>query len=60
MSNGMKLDFVLADELEVPFWGMNCIPDKGAYREYNTFSLNSEIGGAFQGFILPEHNLKYD
>ena len=44
--------FLLAEELGVPFWGMNCIPDKGAYREYTPFSFNNYIGGPFQGFIL--------
>jgi len=52
--------FLLAEELGVPFWGVQCLPDKGAYREYSPFSLNNYIGGAFQGFILPEYNLRYD
>lgn len=52
--------FLLAEELGVPFWGMNCIPDKGAYREYTPFSFNNYIGGPFQGFILPDFDLRYD
>lgn len=52
--------FLMASELGVPFFGLQCLPDKGAYREYSPISLTNYIGGAFQGFILPEFDLRYD
>ena len=50
--------FELAEEFGVKFWGVNCLPDKGAYREYTPFSLNNYIGGPFQAFI--DMDLRYD
>jgi len=52
--------FILAEDLGVPFFGLQCLPDKGAYREYTPLSFNNYIGGAFQGFILPDFQLRYD
>ena len=48
----------LAIDLNVKYWGLNCISDKGAYREYTPFAMTSYIGGPFQA-----HNanpLRYD
>lgn len=55
-----EMCFNIAEQLQVPFWGMNCIADKGAYREYSPFSFVSYIGGGFQAFILPNFKLRYD
>lgn len=50
--------FNLAEEWGVKFWGINCVSDKAAYREYMPFSLSNYIGGPFQAFIDCE--LRYD
>lgn len=42
--------FMLADELGVKYWGMNLLPDKGAYREYTPLSMKSPVLGPFQAF----------
>lgn len=41
------------------FWGMNCVPDKMAYREGSPFNTNAYIGGPFQ-VILKDNVLRYD
>lgn len=41
------------------FFGLNCVTDKGAYREHTPFSTNKYIGGPFQGFING-NELRYD
>jgi len=43
--------FNLAKQLDVRFWGINIIPDKGAYREYTPFSFNNVVLGPFGGFL---------
>lgn len=43
--------FDLASEFGVKYWGINIIPDKGAYREYTPFALKSVILGPFGGFF---------
>lgn len=50
--------FSLADQFGVKFWGVNIIQDKGAYREYTPFALNSVVLGPFGGFIDPD--CRYD
>ena len=50
--------FNLAYELGAPMWGMNLLPDKGAYREYTPFAFRSVILGPVQGFIHNE--CRYD
>ena len=53
--------FGIAEQCETPFWGINCIPDKGAYREYTPFSFNNYIGGPFQAFLPGQfEGLRYD
>tara|TARA_A100000172_G_scaffold61870_1_gene41250 strand:+ start:1022 stop:1753 length:732 start_codon:yes stop_codon:yes gene_type:complete len=42
--------FNLCDDLNIKYWGMNLLPDKGAYREYTPFSLTVPILGPFQAF----------
>jgi len=49
----IEMGFQLAEEFGVRLWGMNLIPDKGAYREFTPFSLNNMVLGPFQAFILP-------
>ena len=39
-------------------WGLNLLPDKGAYREYTPFGLKQMILGPFQGFYGMD--LRYD
>lgn len=50
---------IICKEYELFFFGLNCVSDKGAYREYTPFSTNSYIGGPFQGFIKG-NRLRYD
>lgn len=45
-----EMGFSLADDLGVKYWGVNILPDKGAYREYTPFSMTSVILGPFQAF----------
>ncbi len=50
--------FNLARELGAKMWGMNLLPDKGAYREYTPFAFRSVILGPVQGFTGLD--LRYD
>lgn len=50
--------FNLAADLDVKYWGMNLLPDKGAYREYTPFSLKQCVLGPFQAFN--NLDLRYD
>lgn len=50
--------FELAAEWGVRLWGMNCLGDKGSYREYTPFACKSYISASFHGLIDPE--LRYD
>ena len=42
---------ILTKDAGLYFFGMNCVLDKGAYREYTPFNFNNFIGGPFQGHI---------
>ena len=59
-TEAVELGFLLAEQCKTPFWGVNCIPDKGAYREYTPFSFNNYIGGPFQAFLADQCKLRYD
>ena len=48
----------LAEDLDVKYWGLNCLADKGAYREYTPFGMTSYIGGPFQAHR--NNPLRYD
>lgn len=48
----------LAREIGAKFWGLNCLADKGAFREYTPFGTRSYIGGPFQAHI--NNPLRYD
>lgn len=54
----IEIWFNMAEEMEVKYFGINCIQDKGSYREYTPFSFSSYIGGPFQGFL--NCPLRYD
>lgn len=41
--------FKMSEDVEVHYWGLNCIQDKGAYREYTPFNFIAYIGGPWQG-----------
>lgn len=41
------------------FWGLNCVQDKGAYREHAPFATLQYIGGPFQAH-LKESKIRYD
>lgn len=42
---------ILCKDFGYHFFGLNCVTDKGAYREHTPFSTNAYIGGPFQGFL---------
>jgi len=46
----LEAHFDLAESWGARFWGLNCIQDKGSYREYTPFSTTNYIGGPFQAF----------
>lgn len=48
----------LAEDLDVKYWGLNCLADKGAYREYTPFGTCQYIGGPFQAHR--NNPLRYD
>ena len=50
--------FLVARGLHVHMWGMNLLPDKGAYREYTPFALRAVVLGPVQGFV--NMDLRYD
>tara|TARA_R100001244_G_scaffold132365_2_gene108463 strand:+ start:590 stop:1330 length:741 start_codon:yes stop_codon:yes gene_type:complete len=49
----------LCFEFGFKFWGLNCLPDKGAYREYTPFGTLQYIGGPFQAH-LKSSEIRYD
>lgn len=54
----MEMGFLLAHDLEVKFWGLNCLTDKASYREYTPFGTRQYIGGPFQAHI--NNPLRYE
>jgi len=50
--------FVLCNEWGLKMWGINCVSDKGSYREYTPFSTTAFIGGPFHAHI--ECSIRYD
>lgn len=50
---------MLCSELGFKHWGLNCVTDKGAYREYTPFGFLQYIGGPFQAH-LKESKIRYD
>jgi hypothetical protein len=49
----------LCSDFGFKFWGLNCVVDKGAYREYTPFGTLQYIGGPFQAF-LKDNYIRYD
>jgi hypothetical protein len=49
----------LCRDAALKFWGVNCVPDKGAYREYTPFGFIQYIGGPLQAF-MKDNELRYD
>ena len=45
-----EMGFNLASDMDIKYWGMNLLPDKGSYREYTPFSFKSCVLGPFQAF----------
>ena len=41
----------LCSDFGFKFWGLNCVVDKGAYREETPFGTLQYIGGPFQAFL---------
>ncbi len=63
LDNGEVINMImegiqLAEDLDVRFWGLNCLADKGAYKEYTPFGNNKYIGGPFQAHR--KNPLRYD
>ena len=56
--NMIQEGYLLADDLDVVFWGLNCISDKGSYMENTPFGTRSYIGGPFQAHR--NNTLRYD
>lgn len=49
----------ITKEMDFHFWGLNCVTDKGAYREYTPFGTLQYIGGPFQAH-LKTSSIRYD
>jgi hypothetical protein len=49
----------ITKEMGFHFWGLNCVTDKGAYREYTPFGTLQYIGGPFQAH-LKTSEVRYD
>jgi len=56
--NMMQEGMQLAEDMDVRYWGLNCIADKGSYREYTPFGTRQYIGGPFQAHR--NNDLRYD
>jgi len=49
---------ILCDDFGFKFWGVNCVSDKGAYREHTPFATLNFIGGPFHAHLKNE--IRYD
>jgi len=49
---------ILTRDWGFKFFGVNCVQDKGAYREHTPFATLGYIGGPFQGHL--QNNIRYD
>ncbi len=54
-----EMGAILCQEYGFHFWGVNCLTDKGAYREHTPLSTVSYIGGPFQAH-LKSSRIRYD
>lgn len=53
LSTAEAMEFIeqacrMAEQMDVHYWGMNILPDKGCYHEHRPFSLSNYLGGPFQ------------
>ena len=49
---------ILCNDFGFKFWGLNCVQDKGAYREHTPFGTLQYIGGPFQAHL--KNDIRYD
>jgi hypothetical protein len=49
---------ILCEDYGFKFWGLNCVQDKGAYREHTPFGTLQYIGGPFQAHLI--NSIRYD
>ena len=49
---------ILCEDFGFKFWGLNCVTDKGAYREYTPLGTLQYIGGPFQAHL--KNDIRYD
>lgn len=49
---------MLCEQYGYKLWGLNCVTDKGAYREHTPFGTLQYIGGPFQAHI--NNDIRYD
>lgn len=56
--NFIENGFNLCEEWGAKLWGLNCVGDKGSYREYTPFSTIAFISASFHGII--KNPLRYD
>lgn len=49
----------ICKEMGYHFWGLNCVADKGAYREYTPYGTFQYIGGPFQAHLATSQ-IRYD
>ena len=59
LNNFMSKSAYLCDQFGFKHWGVNCIPDGRAYREYTPFSFVKYIGSPFSGH-LKDSAIRYD
>lgn len=53
-----ELATVMCTDAKVKYWGLNCVSDKGAYREHTPFSFVSYIASPISGHV--KSPLRYD
>jgi len=54
-----EIHSIMAQDAGIYFWGVNWVPDKGAYREHTPYSFLAFIGGPFCGH-LKGSEIRYD
>ena len=56
--NFIEHGFLLAQDMDVKMWGVNCVGDPISFRDYIPFKLTAYIGGPWQAFC--NMDLRYD
>jgi len=54
-----EIGLTMALDMNIKMFGVNCLTDKGAYREYTPFNFNRFLGGPF-GAFLKGNQCRYD